>query len=293
MLAAASAVLLVALFALVVFLLLVVDRAGGRIDSQASAISALASGDSQLRAQVRSLGGTPNVPPPQVIISGIPGAAGPVGPGPSDAQVQGAVDDYLAAHPPVAAVSTQALTTVVAAYLTEHPPAPGPPPSDAQVATAVAAYMAANPAPSGPPGPQGSPGVGEQGPAGPAGTPGSAPAGWTWTDPSGTTYDCAQDGGTPAPHYACAARPSPSASPSQSPSPTDSTSPAPSVSPPAPATAAPTLAPSTAPPTGSPATTAASFTTLTSPAPQPAPTTPGPRSGLWLLSVPMLPGRRS
>jgi len=99
--------LLVALVALVVFLLLVVGRASTRIDVlnqdgqvRDRAITALAGAVSTEQAQVRQLGGTPNVPPPQAIISAIPGATGQQGPGPSDAQVQSAVNVYLLAHPP-------------------------------------------------------------------------------------------------------------------------------------------------------------------------------------------------
>ncbi len=171
--------------------------------------------------------GLPTGPPPVSIVQG---ATGPAGPGPTDAQVAAAVAAYLILHPPAANVAPADVTAAVAAYLAQHPPAPGPPPSDAQVSSAVAAYMAAHPAPSGPAGPTGPAGVqGDPGPAGPAGAPGSAPAGWTWTDPSGTTYDCAQDSQQPAPHYTCTARQSPSPSPSHSPSsaPTPSASPTP------------------------------------------------------------------
>src|SRR6185312_2051913 len=47
--------------------------------------------------------------------------------------------------------------------------------------------------------------AGAQGPAGGGanGAPGSPPAGWSWTDPSGVTYDCTLDGQSPAPHYTC------------------------------------------------------------------------------------------
>jgi hypothetical protein len=45
---------------------------------------------------------------------------------------------------------------------------------------------------------------GPAGPAGPAGQDGAPPAGWTWTDPQGVSYECTQDSGTAqAPHYAC------------------------------------------------------------------------------------------
>ncbi len=208
----------------VVFILLVAAvlaklwSQSGQLDRQQTAIDRLSGGLETTRAQLEQHGIKPVAPPPQELVTG---AAGPPGPGPSDAQVAAAVDVYLAGHPPTASASTEQLTTVVAAYLTLHPPAPGAPASDAQVATAVSAYMAAHPAPSGPPGPSGAPGVGETGPAGPPGQDGAAgspPAGWSWTDPSGVTYDCAPDGQQPGPHYTCTARPTPSASPSESPS---------------------------------------------------------------------------
>jgi hypothetical protein len=228
--------LVLAVVMLLVFLILELGRASNQIQglnqgdqSRDRAITALAGEVDTARAQIKALGGTPNVPPPQVVISGAAGPQGLQGPGPSDAQVQAAVDVYLGQHPPSGTVPTAVVDAAVTVYLTAHPPAPGPPPSDAQVAAAVAAYMAANPAPSGPPGPQGQPGVGQTGPAGAPGkdgAPGSPPAGWTWTDPSGTTYNCVPDGQTPAPHYTCAApSPSPSASsPSSSPPPSPTAS---------------------------------------------------------------------
>jgi hypothetical protein len=219
----AATLLLIA--GLVVFLLLQQQAAARQIAGQDAQISALYGGLATTEQQLTAHGIKPSAPPPAQIIQGATGPAGPAGPGPSDQQVQAAVDVYLAANPPTANVSTDALTTVVDAYLTLHPPAAGPPPSNAQVATAVAAYMAVNPPPSGPAGPQGvagSPGVdgaqGVQGPPGPQGVAGPPPAGWTWTDPQGDTYNCALDNQSPAPHYACvlASTPSPTASPSSS-----------------------------------------------------------------------------
>jgi len=264
--------LLVALLALVVFLLLVVGRAGARIDSQARALSALAEGDDQLRTQVLRLGGTPNVPPPQVIISGVPGAVGEQGqqgPGPSQQQIADAVAAYLTLHP-VPGASPSQVAAAVAAYLVASPPPPGPQgpgPSGQQIADAVASYMAANPAPSGPAGKDGS-----------NGAAGSPPAGWSF-GANGVAYDCVPDDGTPAPHYTCPPQ-SPSASPPASPSP--SVSPPDSGSPPATATIAPTP-----PPTTSPAPTP--LVSLRPLAPARTPTPPGPRSGLLLLAPSYLP----
>ena len=83
-----------------------------------------------------------------------------------------------------------------------------------------------SPGPSGSPGspgPTGAPGVGSQGPAGPqgdqgpkgdtgsTGPQGPSPAGWTFTDGSGTTYDCAPDS-SGSTHYTCTATSSPSPS---------------------------------------------------------------------------------
>lgn len=254
--------LLLALLALVVFLLLTVGRAGSRISSlqaqsssQAAqgqardrAIAALASGDEKLRSQVTRLGGSPAVPPPQVVISGVAGAAGAQG-------IQG---------------------------LPGVPGSPGAPGSPGVSITG----------PSGPPGPQGEPGVGETGPAGPAGAdgaPGSPPAGWSF-EANGVTYDCVPDNGTPAPHYTCPPQsPSPSASPSASPS--DSGSP--------PATTGPLPSPtdSVTPPAPAPSpsvTTTAFLVPLVHALPTPSTPRPtGPRSGLLLLAPSYLPlGRR-
>lgn len=86
-LAAAGVSVLVSLLALVLFLLLTVGRAGSRIDalsasaqSRDQAVGALADAVASERAQVKALGGTPAVPPPQVIISGVAGVAGAQGP---------------------------------------------------------------------------------------------------------------------------------------------------------------------------------------------------------------------
>lgn len=58
----------------------------------------------------------------------------------------------------------------------------------------------AGPLPAGPPGP-----VGPAGPSGAQGPPGSPPAGWTWTDELGRTYQCARDpeSSDTSPTYTC------------------------------------------------------------------------------------------
>lgn len=248
--------------------------AGGQARDRA--IAALASGDSQLRSQVKRLGGTPAVPPPQVIISGVAGAQGIQGPGPSDAQVASAVAAYLTAHP-VPGVSASQVAAAVSAYLAASPPPSGPAgpgPSDQQVASAVAAYMAANPAPSGPPGA-----------AGKDGANGSPPAGWAF-EANGVTYNCVPDGGTPAPHYTCPPQPSPSASPSATVSPSASGSPSPTAGPIA--SPADSITPPASPQPSPTVTMSAFLQPLASTRPG-APSPSGPRSGLLLLAPSYLP----
>lgn len=69
------------------------------------------------------------------------------------------------------------------------------------------------------PGPTGAPGIpgkdGTDGAPGKDGTDGRPPAGWTYTDPKGVTYNCVPvDGFDPnAPRYTCSAASSPSPSP--------------------------------------------------------------------------------
>jgi len=261
--------------------------------AQDRAITALSAQIEAYRAQAAQHG-LPTGPPPVAIVQG---ATGPAGPGPTDAQVAAAVVAYLIAHPPAADASQGQVTDAVSVYLAAHPPAPGPPPSDAQVASAVAAYMAAHPAPSGPPGEQGTQGdPGPAGPVGPAGAPGPDPAGWTWTDPQGVTYDCAQDGQQPSPHYTCTPRSSPSPSSSAS---------APAPSPSAPPPPSPSAAPLPPAPTLRAAHTSAvvrqvrldaapvAMATLIFPCPPtgPSPTGPGPLVPLG-LSDPWAPLRR-
>lgn len=256
------------------------DSQRQQLAGQNTAIAQLAAGLGTTEQQLKAHGISPSAPPPASIIAQA-GPAGPPGPGPSDAQVQAAVDVYLGQHPPSGTVPTADIDAAVTVYLTAHPPAPGPPPSDAQIASAVSTYMAAHPAPSGPPGPQGDPGVGATGPAGPQGepgrdgAPGSPPAGWSF-EAGGTAYECVPDGGTPAPHYTCPARPGPS--PSTSPS--DSGPPAPTPSP----SSAPTLSAVPSPPVPGPtpppvAAPAAMTRTTTSAAPAKTPTNPKPPAG--------------
>lgn len=205
------------------------DNLRQQSDSQNAQIEALAGSLATTEAQLTQHGIAPSAAPPAQVIQG---AAGPQGPGPSDAQVQTAVSVYLASHPPTASASTVQIEDAVTAYLLLHPPAAGPAPTATQISSAVATYMAANPAPSGPAGPTGAAGnagatgaTGPQGPQGPVGASGPPPAGWSWTDPTGVTYNCVEDNQSPSPHYTCEPASSPSPSPS-SPSPSAPSSPA-------------------------------------------------------------------
>jgi len=98
--------------------------------------------------------------------SGSPGAPGSPGPGPTQEQINAAVQAYL----------------------------PG----------IVSAYLTANPPPSGPPGTNGTNGT--NGTDGTDGTNGKPPFGWSYTDPgTGTEMQCLRDNTNDnQPHYTCA-----------------------------------------------------------------------------------------
>lgn len=215
--------LTVVLLAVVLVMLLKIGAASRQLDdlrSQQSqdskAVSLLSSNLADAQAQLKQHGITPTQPPPAQIIAqaGPPGPQGAQGPGPSDAQVQAAVQAYLTVHPIAGQPPTDAqVAAVVAVYMAQHPPAAGPtgpvgatgaqgpPPSDAQIAAAVEAWEQAHPAPSGPQGPSGPPGptgpsgVGQTGPQGPQGAPGSpGPSG-----PAGSPGPACPSGYTPTP----------------------------------------------------------------------------------------------
>lgn len=197
------------------------DNLRKQFDAQNAQITALSGGLATTEQQLKSHGIAPSAAPPAQILQG---AVGPQGPGPSDAQVEAAVATYLAQHPPAANASTAQVEDAVSAYLSVHPPAPGPGPSQEQIASAVSAYLIANPPPSGPAGPTGAAGsagatgpAGPQGPVGPQGASGPPPAGWTWTDPAGFTYNCVEDNQSPSPHYTCTRNTPPAPTPSPPP----------------------------------------------------------------------------
>jgi hypothetical protein len=156
--------------------------------ADAARVAVLADAVASARAQLFAHGITPSVAPPQEIIREVSGPAGSSGangaPGsPGASGSPGAVGNPGPSGAPGAAGS------------------PGP----------AGAQGSAGPAgpqgPAGDPGPSGAPGA--------PGAPGSPPAGWTWTDASGNTYNCAPDAQQPAPHYTCtlATSPSPTSTP--------------------------------------------------------------------------------
>lgn len=87
--------------------------------------------------------------------------------GPSNEQVEAAVDDYFAANPPVP--NETAIRSAVSAFLTRNPPEPGRPPTRGEIRGAVEAALLANPPEPGEDGADGAPG--EPGPQGPPPSP--------------------------------------------------------------------------------------------------------------------------
>jgi hypothetical protein len=152
------------------------DAASGRVEDH-QAIEALAS-------QVRDLGGTPVVSPTP-LPTAVTGAAGPPGPGPTDAQIALAVGAYCDTHgdckgTPSRTEVAAAVKAFCASGVCDGSRGPsgasgqpgatgaqGPGPTDAQIADAVAAYCSAHNQCTGPAGPSGPPG-----PSGASGEPG-------------------------------------------------------------------------------------------------------------------------
>jgi hypothetical protein len=153
-----------------------------RITTLGAELSASNSARDQLAQQVQSLGATPVAGPPGS--RGVPGQSitGPAGPqGPAG---------------PVGAAGKDAPTPNVTA-----------------IAAEAAGLVHPSPGPTGPRGVQGIPGpastvsgpAGAPGATGPTGAAGQPPTGWTYTDPSGNTYDCerAPNFDPSAPRYVC------------------------------------------------------------------------------------------
>lgn len=155
------------------------DQLHSQVGTLASQQQAAAEAGQQLATQVRQLGATPVVQPPGPV-AGLAGAQGPAG--------QNGVNGIGIPGPP------------------GSPGLPGPTgPSGGPGATGVAGGAGAAGA-NGSPGPTGAQGAaGPAGPQGQSGPAGSPPAGWSWQDPSGRTFQCTRDAGSPdsAPTYTC------------------------------------------------------------------------------------------
>jgi hypothetical protein len=134
-----------------------------RVEHQEETTDALAEWLSAEQEAIEEDGGVPVAPPPEEIIED-PDVDPPPPVGPTDEQVQAAVEDYFREHPVEDGenASPAQIAAAVINYFTENPVkdgAPGPPPSDEQISNAVAVYLAANPPPAGPPGPAGTNGT--------------------------------------------------------------------------------------------------------------------------------------
>jgi hypothetical protein len=236
-LAAGLALIMAALIAMGVLLWVSYEHGQSREQSLADNVSTYAGAIHGLQTQVRSLGGTP------IKVPGLPGVAGPQGPGPSEAQIDSAVQTYLRAHPPAKGQSaTPAMVAkAVGQFLTAHPPTPPKAPTAAQISSAASTYIAAHAAEflgatgqNGKDGSNGSNGTNGQnatdeqvaaavstfcsahnsctGPAGVNGQPGTdgkPPEGWSWTDPiTQVHYTCTRNAESPdsAPTYACSGK---------------------------------------------------------------------------------------
>lgn len=162
------------------------ERLATEADLRGSAVSTLATDVRKLRTQLKSEGKTPVAPDPTAAVDDLPDrAAVPVPiPGP-----KGATGDPGKTGPSGKPAPT----------ITPSPGQSGAPGQPGQDATGV-------------PGEPGAPGQdgkdGSDGSNGVDGRDGQPPAGWTYTDPQGVTYDCDRaDGFDPeAPRYTCTAR---------------------------------------------------------------------------------------
>lgn len=97
----------------------------------------------RLADQVRALGARPVVQPPTPVAPAVPEAPPSTRVvGPTQADLDAAVERYFATHPP--GDTPAIVATKVAAYLTAHPPKPGPPPTPAMIATAASHYIQAH-----------------------------------------------------------------------------------------------------------------------------------------------------
>ena len=187
-------------------------RAEAAQSADAVAIQKLSTGLDQTRAQLQQHGVVPKAPPATTIVQGVPGAAGQSIVGPAGPAGQNGVS------PDPAAIANLVLAMI-------HP-VPGPAGATGPAGPAGAAGKDSTvPGPAGAPGAAGQDGTngqdGKDGAAGAQGPAGPAPAGWTFTSPDGTVYDCIPDSAGST-HYSCTARSAPAPSPTPSPAPSQS-----------------------------------------------------------------------
>lgn len=166
-------------------------------------ITALAQALSDQREQAQRSGQTPVAPPPDkilatpAIVKGPKGDAGPAGRG--LAAVWCSAGHWTVSYTDGAVISD-------AGACTGPPGIPGTVGPTGPAGTPGSPGPDGAPGPTGPAGPSGAPGpTGPQGPPGPAGKDGQPPAGWTYTDAAGFTYQCDRDTSSPddAPRYTC------------------------------------------------------------------------------------------
>ena len=143
-------------------------------------------------AQLRENGIEPETPSPEIVAqsgpvgaTGAQGAPGDRGPGPTEAQVFGAVRDFCDT-PQVPCKGDTGATGAPGATVVGPAGAPG----DSVI---------------GPQGPKGDPGESITGPPGPAGVPGEPPVSWTYTDMLGIEHTCTRTDpfDASAPTYIC------------------------------------------------------------------------------------------
>ncbi|WP_051878016.1 hypothetical protein [Streptomyces sp. NRRL B-24720] len=171
------------------------DQLAAEADRRGNAVTTLATDVRTLRSQIQAKGGTPAAPDPAKAVEDLPDRAEVPVPIPGPPGPKGDKGDPGKAAPTV----------------TPSPGAPGTP--------GAAGADSTVPGPQGPAGPPGADST-VPGPAGPAGDkgdkgdPGQAPSGWTFTDGTGTTYECAPDS-TGGAHYTCQMTSAPSKSSSE------------------------------------------------------------------------------
>lgn len=161
------------------------DQLATEADLRGTAVSTLAGDVRQLRSQLKAKGEEPSVPDPSKAVEDLPDRAEVPVPIPGPPGPKGDKGDSGKPAPTITPSDGQ-------------PGAPGAPGVDSTV-----------PGPQGPQGEPGEPGAagpqGEQGPSGERGEQGpqgDPPSGWTYTDGTGTTYECTPDGDGST-HYTC------------------------------------------------------------------------------------------